>query len=160
MGRERERVTSRLAWFEWYTRRLDEGVLAPAVDGVAYACPCCRQPTLGERGGFEICPLCGWEDDGQDDPRAEEVWGGPNGRYALAAARRNFAAHGTMYAPDDDSRPPESGGVRSAKRALIEAYDAVRAAVPDAREAAREAVRTAEVALETAKRRQRRRPLP
>nr|WP_282707098.1 CPCC family cysteine-rich protein [Nonomuraea coxensis] len=29
-----------------------------------YACPCCRYVTLGERGGFEICPVCLWEDDG------------------------------------------------------------------------------------------------
>ncbi|MFD8981176.1 CPCC family cysteine-rich protein [Streptomyces sp. NPDC059564] len=31
------------------------------------ACPCCFQPTLEKRADFEICPECGWEDDGQDD---------------------------------------------------------------------------------------------
>ncbi|MEA3320951.1 MAG: CPCC family cysteine-rich protein [Bacillota bacterium] len=38
-------------------------------------CPCCGYPPLEERGNFEICILCNWEDDGQDDPYADEVWG-------------------------------------------------------------------------------------
>jgi hypothetical protein len=32
-----------------------------------YPCPCCGFVTLGERSAFEICPVCFWEDDGQDD---------------------------------------------------------------------------------------------
>jgi hypothetical protein len=50
--------------------------------------------TLAERGGFEICPVCFWEDDGQDDPDADVVLGGPNGSLSLTAARRNFATIG------------------------------------------------------------------
>jgi hypothetical protein len=42
-------------------------------------CPCCLCRTLRERGGFGICPVCFWEDDGQDDHDADEVRGGPNG---------------------------------------------------------------------------------
>ncbi len=26
-------------------------------------CPCCGSKVLHERGTFEICPVCGWEDD-------------------------------------------------------------------------------------------------
>src|SRR5690606_15709062 len=44
----------------------------------AHACPCCGHPTLGERAGFEICPVCFWEDDGQDDVDAHVERGGPN----------------------------------------------------------------------------------
>ena len=58
------------------------------------ACPCCRFLTLSERGGFEICEVCFWEDDGQDDSDAEIVRGGPNGYLSLEQARRNFAAFG------------------------------------------------------------------
>ncbi|WP_171099328.1 CPCC family cysteine-rich protein [Ruegeria sp. HKCCD7255] len=29
-------------------------------------CPCCRLPTLRERGNYEICMVCWWEDNGQD----------------------------------------------------------------------------------------------
>ncbi|WP_261769601.1 CPCC family cysteine-rich protein [Paenibacillus polysaccharolyticus] len=43
--------------------------------------------------GWEICCLCNWEDDGQDDPHADEVWGGPNQDYSLAEARENFKKH-------------------------------------------------------------------
>jgi hypothetical protein len=46
---------------------------------------------------YEICAICRWEDDGQDDARADEVWGGPNGEYSLSAARANFVSHGYMY---------------------------------------------------------------
>lgn len=27
------------------------------------ACPCCGFISLSERGGYDICGLCGWEDD-------------------------------------------------------------------------------------------------
>ncbi|MFJ8072319.1 CPCC family cysteine-rich protein [Peribacillus sp. NPDC096447] len=60
-------------------------------------CPCCGFPTLDERGGYDICELCNWEDDGQDDLYADEVWGGPNGDYSLTEARRNFNKHLIMY---------------------------------------------------------------
>jgi hypothetical protein len=63
-------------------------------EGGPYACPCCRYITLTERGGFEICPVCFWEDDGQDDPDADVVLGGPNGQLSLTQARQNFASIG------------------------------------------------------------------
>lgn len=28
-----------------------------------FACPCCGCLTLDERGGYDICPVCFWEDD-------------------------------------------------------------------------------------------------
>ncbi|MCP4915422.1 MAG: hypothetical protein GY913_00735 [Proteobacteria bacterium] len=52
-------------------------------------CPCCGHLTLRERGGFEICPVCFWEDDGQDDVDAHVDRGGPN-RGTLWEARSNF----------------------------------------------------------------------
>ncbi|WP_318646704.1 CPCC family cysteine-rich protein [Variovorax sp. VRV01] len=57
-------------------------------------CPCCRHITLAERGGYEICPVCFWEDDGQDDDDASVVRGGPNGSLSLAQARENFRSLG------------------------------------------------------------------
>ena len=33
-------------------------------------CPACGYPTLSQRGRFDNCPLCHWEDDGHDDPQA------------------------------------------------------------------------------------------
>lgn len=63
------------------------------VDG-RLRCPCCGSLTLTERGRFELCPACFWEDDGQDDSDADVVRGGPNGGLSLTAARENFRAYG------------------------------------------------------------------
>ena len=62
--------------------------------GLPLRCPCCGRKTLGERGGYEICAVCGWEDDGQDDDNAAEVLGGPNGALSLAQARVNYRQYG------------------------------------------------------------------
>ena len=63
-----------------------------------YRCPCCRSLTLHGRGGFEMCPVCWWEDDGQDDHDAPVVRGGPNGRISLAEARENYRRFGASEA--------------------------------------------------------------
>jgi hypothetical protein len=60
------------------------------LDGGPYPCACCGYVTLPERGGFDICPVCFWEDDGQDDDDADNVRGGPNGSLSLTTARANF----------------------------------------------------------------------
>jgi Cysteine-rich CPCC len=59
-----------------------------------FHCPCCGYKTLPRRGVFELCPVCFWEDDGQDDADADRVRGGPNGTLSLSAARENFKAFG------------------------------------------------------------------
>jgi Cysteine-rich CPCC len=55
--------------------------------GTRYACPCCDNLTLVEAppGSFDICPVCGWEDDSVqfDDP---DYAGGAN-RSSLREAR-------------------------------------------------------------------------
>ena len=53
------------------------------------------------RMSYEICGLCDWEDDGQDDDDADQVIGGPNSDYSLTEARENFEKHLTMYRPSD-----------------------------------------------------------
>ena len=63
-------------------------------------CPCCSCKTLGERGGYEICPVCFWEDDGQDDDDAHEVLGGPNGNLSLEEGRANYRAFGASREQD------------------------------------------------------------
>jgi len=63
-------------------------------EGGPFACPCCGSLTLPTRGDYELCPVCFWEDDGQDDHDADEVRGGPNGLLSLTQARANYAAFG------------------------------------------------------------------
>lgn len=69
-------------------------VTKPAKPGHFYACPCCGYKTLESRGGDEICPICYWDDDGQDSHDADEIRGGPNKQLSLSQARSNFKAFG------------------------------------------------------------------
>jgi Cysteine-rich CPCC len=61
-------------------------------NGIRYACPCCDRPTLAEPppGTYEICDVCGWEDDSVqfDDPDRR---GGANSE-SLREARAAFRA--------------------------------------------------------------------
>ncbi|WP_407652537.1 CPCC family cysteine-rich protein [Amycolatopsis cynarae] len=86
-------------------------VIRPAGAG-PYACPCCGYLTLRTRGGFEICAVCFWEDDGQGDHDSAQVRGGPNGFLSLDQARRNFTRYGACS--------PEM--VRHVRPALAEEY--------------------------------------
>lgn len=88
---DEELVARRKRWFEGYTSQLN--VFAPYVNN-GYSCPCCGHVTLGERGGYEICRECEWEDDGQDDHDSDVVRGGPNGLLSLDAARAAYTARG------------------------------------------------------------------
>ena len=66
----------------------------PWQDEKSDRCPCCHYKTLHARSAFETCPVCFWEDDGQDDHDANEVRGGPNGVLSLEDARTAFTLHG------------------------------------------------------------------
>src|SRR5712671_3874409 len=80
---DEELLARRKAWFDFYS--LQGNVFAPP-SGEKYTCPCCGHTTLDERGAYEICSECGWEDDGQDDHDSDVVRGGPNGSLSLDAA--------------------------------------------------------------------------
>lgn len=75
------------------------------------SCPCCGRKTLGVRGYYEICPVCWWEDNGQDNANASDYLGGPNGKTTLTVARANVLRHGIAKPERDDLRalqdPPE-----------------------------------------------------
>ncbi len=51
-------------------------------------CPCCKSFQLDEVGGYEICPVCNWEDDPvqRKDP---DFAGGAN-KVSLNQARKDF----------------------------------------------------------------------
>lgn len=98
-----ELLQQRRQWFASYTSQ--RNVFAPETDE-PYTCPCCGHPTLDERGGYEICGVCGWEDDGQDDHDSHVVRGGPNGRLSLDAARRQYVQKGGTPRPHSPPTPP------------------------------------------------------
>jgi hypothetical protein len=84
-----EDLARRVAWFHEYTDRLES-----QPPQLPLRCPCCGCKSLRERGAFEICQVCFWEDDGQDDYDADVVRGGPNGLLSLAEARANYRRFG------------------------------------------------------------------
>lgn len=56
------------------------------------ACPCCGYQSLSERGQYEICKVCFWEDNGSNDP---DCLSGPN-HMTLREARENFRRLGAV----------------------------------------------------------------
>ncbi|CQR71668.1 hypothetical protein SOV_04640 [Sporomusa ovata DSM 2662] len=53
-----------------------------------YKCACCGNETITEPDFYEICPVCGWEDDGvqREDP---DYKGGAN-QMSLNEAREAY----------------------------------------------------------------------
>ncbi len=113
-------------WFEDYVGKIERGEVEPPPRGLRYPCPSCGYPMLEERNKWEGCSLCDWEDDGQDDPHADEVWGGPNYSYSLSEARENFKRYLIKFQPD--RRATRTGGNSNtpaqdqAKRVIIQAF--------------------------------------
>lgn len=74
-----------------------------------WPCPCCGYLVFSEPpGSYEICDVCGWEDDLSQLRFAAED-GGPNGLSLLEAqarfASRREALQTASYARDPDWRP-------------------------------------------------------
>lgn len=55
-----------------------------------FTCPCCGEKSLPHRGEYDICPRCGWEDDGIQE---EEKYSNPN-HMTLKKGRENYILHG------------------------------------------------------------------
>jgi len=91
-----ELIRRRVEWFAVYTSQ--KNVVAPRRD-TPYSCPCCGHATLTERGAYEICDECGWEDDGQDNHDRHVVRGGPNGPESLDQARMSYVRGGGVVQP-------------------------------------------------------------
>lgn len=63
---------------------------------MSYVCPCCSYLTFDEEppGTFEICAVCGWEDD-EVQFRDSTYEGGANS-VSLDQARKNFLVLGAI----------------------------------------------------------------
>jgi len=59
----------------------------------ALPCPCCGSKVLRERGAFEICSVCGWEDD-PAQAKDSDLAGGAN-TMSLSDARAAWQARAT-----------------------------------------------------------------
>lgn len=65
-------------------------------------CPCCGRKTIEKRGNLDICKICWWEDDGQDNENANEILGGPNYDVSLTQARYYYLTIG-IYNPKQEN---------------------------------------------------------
>ena len=100
------------SWFNFYMQEIDSIPESGFKKfGDYFLCSCCCFPTLTERRAWDICSLCNWEDDGQDDHNADKILGGPNRDYSLTEARQNFKNYLTAYRPSD-CRPFERTTIR------------------------------------------------
>lgn len=98
----------------WFLRYLDRIASQPA--DLPLRCPCCLCKTLDERGGYDICPVCFCEDDGQDEYDADVRRGGPNAALSLSDARENYRLYGAceerfvknVRTPRQDELPDEN----------------------------------------------------
>ena len=68
-------------------QQFDNFLKATSTNEVFFTCPSCGFPTLTERDEHEICDICKWQDDGQDDQDADEIKGGPNSDLSLTDSR-------------------------------------------------------------------------
>ncbi|MDQ5823579.1 MAG: DUF1801 domain-containing protein [Chloroflexota bacterium] len=69
--------------------------------------------------------MCTWEDDGQDDPRADEVWGGPNGDRSLTYARQQFKQYLAQGPGEEVMRSYYTRRQEQAKRVAMETFDRI-----------------------------------
>lgn len=88
------------------------------------ACPCCGYDTIDGRGDYDICTICWWEDDGQDNDDANIVRGGPNSTLSLSRARLNFLQHGISQPSRQDLRV-EQDSIESHLRQRIFEFDSI-----------------------------------
>lgn len=62
-----------------------------------YRCPCCGCRTLDAPGALLLCPVCWWEDDGQEDEDAGDVRLTVNGVLSLDEARKHYLECGASH---------------------------------------------------------------
>lgn len=62
-----------------------------------FRCPCCGYRTLSVPESLQLCPVCWWEDDGQEDRDAAEVRHTVNGSLSLSDARTYFSQCGASH---------------------------------------------------------------
>ena len=65
--------------------------------GVRFRCPCCGFKTLEAPGALALCPVCWWEDDGQEDEDATDVRLTVNGDLSLNEAREHYMQCGAAH---------------------------------------------------------------
>jgi len=61
---------------------------------IRFRCPCCGYRTLEAPAAMKLCPICWWEDDGQEDADASDIRLTVNGHLSLTEARNSYTRCG------------------------------------------------------------------
>lgn len=69
---------------------LNHSVRVEGDEAKKYPCPCCGKMTLGNRGEYDICSLCGWEDDGIEEGNRYST----SNHMTLIQGQTNFLLYG------------------------------------------------------------------
>jgi Cysteine-rich CPCC len=62
-----------------------------------FRCPCCGARTLSIPDAMQLCPVCWWEDDGQDSDDPTAIHATVNGELSLNEARQNYQLCGAAH---------------------------------------------------------------
>ena len=62
-----------------------------------YRCLCCGFKTIETPDTLALCPVCWWEDDGQEDADAGDVRHTVNGSLSLNDAREHYSRCGAAH---------------------------------------------------------------
>jgi hypothetical protein len=106
-----------LAAYERRRAYYEQAIVASNVIYHKQLCPICGFPTLDERGDYELCVVCQWEDDGDGDPM---IIGPPNytsmtqARIKIARMLAEFEQTHTI----DGSLAAVVAGVRAFREAV------------------------------------------
>ncbi|MBD2857728.1 hypothetical protein IB286_01830 [Spongiibacter sp. KMU-158] len=103
---------------QWLGIRKEFGWYQPEDPTPREQCPCCDYISLAERNRYLICPICFWEDEGQD-LHAPDEYSGPN-HMSLREGRENFLAFGACSRDmlEHVLLPEDRGDYRYIKRSL------------------------------------------
>ncbi len=77
---------------EQYFELAAEVKTARQAEGGLFTCPCCERYSFTEAGCYEICYVCGWEDDPVQEAKPS-LAGGANS-VSLLQARENYRTIG------------------------------------------------------------------
>jgi hypothetical protein len=82
------------------------------------SCHCCGKPTLEEKSRYDICPVCGWEDDAiqNDDPNYA---GGAN-ILSLNEAKVIYAEMGNIIPYERELKVKFRAGKRQATQEAVQ----------------------------------------
>lgn len=107
------------SWFKIFT------YIFPLQVKYLHTCPCCGYPTLESRNWYQICPICWWEDDGQDDADADETK--DDGiKDSLSQARENFCKHTISFNPSDERFEKIGNKNIDYRKQMISSFEAIK----------------------------------